>query len=125
MGRTAVIINEFGEVGLDHDLVSSATDDTILMESVCICSTIRGDLVDTMRDLLARRAKGELPPFERLLMERTGLADPAPIIHALMADPVVGSLSRHAAVVPQSKPAKGHGQLENQSYTQAVRGQKQ
>src|SRR3546814_20069256 len=59
MGRTAVIINEFGEVGLDHDLVSSATDDTILMESGCICCTIRGDLVDTMRDLLARRAKGE------------------------------------------------------------------
>src|SRR3546814_9889837 len=50
MGRTAVIINEFGEVGLDHDLVSSATDDTILMESGCICCTIRGDLVDTMRD---------------------------------------------------------------------------
>src|SRR3546814_8811202 len=94
MGRTAVIINEFGEVGLDHDLVSSATDDTILMESGCICCTIRGDLVDTMRELLARRAKGELPPFERLLIETHGLAEPAPILHKLMADPVVGSHER-------------------------------
>ncbi|MFN4089392.1 MAG: CobW family GTP-binding protein [Alphaproteobacteria bacterium] len=119
MGRTAVIINEFGEVGLDHDLVSSATDDTILMESGCICCTIKGELVETMRDLLARRAKGEIPPFERLLIETTGLADPVPILHTLMGDPVVGSHYRLDGVVATVDAINGERTLD--AHEESVR----
>ena len=99
MGRAAVIINEFGEVGLDHDLVAAATDDAVVMEGGCICCTIRSDMVETLRDLFLRRAKGELPPFERALIETTGLADPAPILHTLMVDPLVATRYRLDSVI--------------------------
>ena len=89
MDRTAVIINEFGEIGLDHMLVERAEEDMILMNSGCLCCTVRGDLVETMRRLYGRRLAGEVPPFERLVIETTGLADPAPILHTLMGDPVL------------------------------------
>lgn len=113
MGRTAVIINEFGEVGLDHDLVASGGDDTVLMESGCICCTIRGDLVNTLGDLFTRRASGELPKFERVLIETTGLADPAPILHTLMVDPLVASRYRLDSVVATVDVVNGAHQLEN------------
>jgi G3E family GTPase len=72
MGETAVIINEFGEVGLDHLLVDSAFEDTVLMQSGCICCSIRGDLIDTLNDLLHRVDLGELPKFTRVVIETTG-----------------------------------------------------
>ncbi len=87
MDRVAVIVNEFGEVGIDDALVVSADEDTVLLNSGCLCCTVRGDLVDTMRTLMARRSSGEIPQFERLVIETTGLADPAPILHTMMADP--------------------------------------
>ena len=87
MAKTAVVINEFGEIGIDNMLVESVDDDVVLMSSGCLCCTIRGDLVDTLKDLYKRRAKQEVPDFERLVIETTGLADPAPILHTLMADP--------------------------------------
>ncbi|MDP6874255.1 MAG: GTP-binding protein [Alphaproteobacteria bacterium] len=87
MANTAVVINEFGEIGIDNMLVESVDDDVVLMSSGCLCCTIRGDLVDTLKDLYKRRAKQEVPDFERLVIETTGLADPAPILHTLMADP--------------------------------------
>jgi len=86
MGETAVIINEFGEIGLDHLLVEKADEDTILLNSGCLCCTVRGDLVETMRRLYKQRVKQEIPPFVRLVIETTGLADPAPILHTLMND---------------------------------------
>jgi G3E family GTPase len=79
MANTAVVINEFGEIGIDHALVESADDDIVMMGSGCLCCTIRGDLVNTLRDLYIRRVKNEIPEFERLVVETTGLADPAPI----------------------------------------------
>jgi len=87
MAKTAVVINEFGEIGIDNMLVESVDDDVVLMSSGCLCCTIRGELVDTLKNLFTRRAKQEIPNFERLVIETTGLADPAPILHTLMADP--------------------------------------
>ncbi|MGH7126309.1 MAG: CobW family GTP-binding protein [Stellaceae bacterium] len=89
MGDTAVIVNEFGEVGLDHLLIETALDNAVLLKSGCLCCTLRGDLVDTLGSLFDRRQRGEVPAFRRVLIETTGLADPAPILHALMADSVV------------------------------------
>jgi G3E family GTPase len=90
MGETAVIVNEFGEIGLDHELIEKSDENTILLGSGCLCCTVRGDLVDTLGDLSIRRLKGEVPSFKRVVIETTGLADPAPILHTLMSVPVVG-----------------------------------
>ena len=89
LGTTAVLINEFGEVGLDHYLLQRVDEATVLLKSGCVCCTIRGDLRDSIRDLYDRRERGLVPPFERLVIETTGLADPAPIVATLAADPVL------------------------------------
>jgi G3E family GTPase len=89
LGTTAVLINEFGEVGLDHYLLQRVDEATVLLESGCVCCTIRGDLRDSIRDLYDRRERGLVPAFERLIIETTGLADPAPIVTTLTADPVL------------------------------------
>ena len=81
MGKTAVIVNEFGEIGLDHELIEKSDENTILLGSGCLCCTVRGDLVNTLGDLSIRRLKKEVPPFEHVVIETTGLADPAPILH--------------------------------------------
>ena len=114
MGETAVIINEFGEVGLDHLLVEKAEDDTILLESGCLCCTIRGDLIDAMRRLFKRRAKGEIPPFKRVVIETTGLADPAPILHTLMQDPILTSVYRLDGVIATVDAVNGETQMDRQ-----------
>lgn len=86
MSRTAVIINEFGAVGLDHELIETSDESFIQLSNGCLCCNVRSDLVLTLGDMAARRAAGTVPPFERVVIETTGLADPAPILHALMAD---------------------------------------
>ena len=113
MGEVAVVINEFGEVGLDHVLVEQSSDDTIVMDSGCLCCTIRGDLVNTLRDLIRRRWNGEVPAFNRLVIETTGLADPAPIIHTLMTDPVLSSRYRLDGIVTTVDAVNGGLQLDN------------
>lgn len=87
MAETAVVINEFGEIGIDNLLVEHADDEIVVMDSGCLCCTVRGDLVDTLRRLWVRRNRGEIPAFRRLVIETTGLADPAPILHTVMSDP--------------------------------------
>jgi G3E family GTPase len=89
MGETAVIVNELGEVGIDHHLLRRVDERTVLLSSGCVCCTLRGDLADELRDLDSRRARGEIPPFRRVVVETTGLADPAPIVYTLAAEPVV------------------------------------
>ena len=84
--RTAVIINEFGEVGLDHDLIETSEESFVELQTGCLCCTVRGDLVLTLEDILRRRDEGRVAPFERVVIETSGLADPAPILHALMSD---------------------------------------
>ena len=89
MGETAVIVNELGEVGIDHHLLRRVDERTVLLPSGCLCCSLRGDLADELRDLLSRRTRGEIPPFRRVVLETTGLADPAPIVNTLLAEPVV------------------------------------
>jgi G3E family GTPase len=86
MARTAVIINEFGAIGLDHDLIETSDESFVQLSNGCLCCNVRSDLVLTLGDLAARRAAGTVPQFERVVIETTGLADPAPILHALMTD---------------------------------------
>jgi G3E family GTPase len=89
MANVMVIINEFGEIGLDHELVEKATDDLVLLQSGCLCCTIRGDLIETLRTLFTKRTRGDIPAFDRVVIETTGLADPAPILQALMGDGLI------------------------------------
>ena len=83
---TAVIINEFGEIGIDHLLVESSTEQMVELNNGCICCTIRGDLADKLGSLAMWLDTGRIPPVERVIVETTGLADPAPIVHTLMTD---------------------------------------
>lgn len=87
LANAAVIINEFGEIGLDHLLVEATDGNVFEMSSGCLCCTIRGDLVDTLEDLAARRQSGEIKAFDRVVIETTGLADPAPVLQTLMGHP--------------------------------------
>lgn len=89
MAGTALVINEFGEVGLDHLLVSSAVETTLLMENGCMCCSLRGDLVDTIMGLFSAVERKEIPPFRRILIETTGLADPVPILRDITLAPVL------------------------------------
>lgn len=86
MGESAVVVNEFGEVGIDNALLVASSDQVVLMESGCLCCTIRGDLIETLGELMAKRKSGAVPSFRRVVIETTGLADPAPILQALMSD---------------------------------------
>lgn len=112
MGETAVVINEFGEIGLDHLLVEHSSEDTVVMDSGCLCCTIRGDLIETLRDLVKRRWLKEIPAFKRLVIETTGLADPAPILHTIMTDPVISSRYRLDGVVVTVDAVNGALQLD-------------
>jgi G3E family GTPase len=114
MADTAVVINEFGEIGLDHLLVEAAKEDTILMSSGCLCCSIRGDLIDTLRRLYKRRDRGEVPRFKRLVIETTGLADPAPILQTLIGDPLLGAFYRLDGVVTAVDAVNGMDQLDRQ-----------
>ena len=90
-GDTAVIINEFGDVGLDHELIETSDEDLVTLKTGCLCCKMRGDLVTTLDDLLARRAQGTVTPFSRVLIESSGLADPVPIVQSLLVDDVAAA----------------------------------
>ena len=110
--RTAVIINEFGEVGLDHDLIETSEESFIELQTGCLCCTVRGDLVLTLEDILRRRDAGTVAPFERVVIETSGLADPAPILHALMSDAGLSQRLALAGVVATVDAVNGLGTLE-------------
>jgi G3E family GTPase len=116
---TAVIINELGEVGIDHLLVERLDDQMVLLSSGCVCCTVRGELAMTMRDLHSRRERGLVPPFRRLVIESTGLADPFPVLSTLKADPVLRHHFRAAGVVTTVDAVNGSGQLDR--YIESVR----
>ena len=99
LSNAAVIINEFGDVGIAHLLVERADENVIEMASGCLCCTIRGDLIDTIHDLLARRGRGEIKRFDRIVIETTGLADPAPVLHAVMSEPGLLAACRLEGVI--------------------------
>jgi G3E family GTPase len=115
----AVIVNEFGEIGIDHLLVERITDDVVLLASGCLCCTMRGELVDTLQDLAARRAAGTVAPFRRLLLETTGLADPAPILQSFLGHPGVIAAYRLDGVVTLVDAVNGEATLDR--YKESVR----
>ena len=114
MSDTAVLINEFGEIGLDHELVEAVSGETVVMDSGCLCCTIRGDLAQSLRTLYFRRVRGEVPQFRRVVIETTGLADPAPILQTLMEDPIIESYYRLDTVVTTVDAVNGNSQLDAQ-----------
>ncbi|MEP3420921.1 MAG: GTP-binding protein [Erythrobacter sp.] len=116
LSSALVIINEFGSIGLDHDLVAhSNEDDTIVeMASGCLCCTIKGDLQKTLKEAPWRYARGGRRWFNRVIIETTGLADPAPIIHTIMADEALVATYRLAEVITLVDAVNGNGTLDAQ-----------
>jgi len=110
--RTAVIVNEFGAVGLDHLLVEASDEEIVLLDGGCVCCTVRGDLVRTAGDLLARREAGTVSQFERIVIETTGLADPAPILQALMTDAALADSLYLESVITTVDAADGAATLD-------------
>jgi G3E family GTPase len=112
MDGSAVLINEFGEIGLDHLLVEKLDEDTVLLNAGCLCCTIRGDLQRALRDLALKAEAGR--DISRVLIETTGLADPAPILQTLMSDPVALRSFRLDGVVTVVDAGLGAATLDNQ-----------
>lgn len=112
LADTAVLINEFGEAGLDHHLVERIDDNMVLLQSGCICCTVRGELVDALRDLHSRREKGLIPGFSRVVIESTGLADPFPTLSTIKADPVLRHHFRPGNVITTVDAVNGASQLD-------------
>ncbi len=114
MGETAVLVNEFGEIGLDHILVEKIDEKTVLLNAGCLCCSVRGDLARALRELYIQRVKGDIPPVRRVLIETTGLADPAPIIHTLMTDPIISNRYALDGIVTTVDAVNGPAQLDSQ-----------
>ena len=112
LSRTAVIVNEFGEIGLDHLLVADAKEDIVELNSGCLCCTVRGDLIETLGRLEARRRADGKEAFDRIVVETTGLADPAPIIHTLTTHERLAANYRLDGVVTVVDAANGAGTLD-------------
>jgi G3E family GTPase len=110
-GRIAVIVNEFGEAGLDHDLIEESSEEIILMRSGCLCCSVRGDLSQTVANLWQRRSKGELV-FDRVVIETTGLADPGPILQTFLVDPFLFRATYLDRVVTVADAVNGSATLD-------------
>jgi G3E family GTPase len=119
MGMTAVLVNEFGEVGLDHLLLRKVDEDIVLLNSGCLCCSMRDDLVEALDELGKKRRSGSIPDFTRVVIETTGLADPAPIIHTLLSDPSLTPQYRLAGLVTTVDAGHGEGQLDR--FPEAVK----
>ncbi len=114
MNKAAVIINEFSEVGLDHRLVTTPREDMVLLSSGCLCCSLRGDLVNTLAGLYGERVRGEILAFDRVLVETTGLADPAPVLLTVTADEQLAQVFHVERVITTVDAVHGLGQLDSQ-----------
>ncbi len=112
MARSAVIVNEFGEVGIDHELVASSSENVTLLANGCLCCVVRTDLQETLRELFAQRRAGEVIDFERVLIETSGLADPAPVMQTFASDTLLAAQFRLDGVVTLVDAVNGGGSLE-------------
>ncbi len=99
LARTVVVVNEFGEVGLDHQLFASSSDSVVVLENGCLCCTVRSDLVGTLNSLYHARAAGEIPAFDNVVIETSGLAEPGPVLQAFLSEPTLDGLYRVAGVL--------------------------
>ena len=111
MADTAVLINEFGETGLDHHLVEKVDENLVLLDSGCLCCSVRGDLVRALKDLAQRCQRREIKALKRVLIETTGLADPAPVLHTLMEDFFIAERFRTDGIVAAVDATHADGQL--------------
>lgn len=111
MAGSAVLINEVGAVGLDHLLVQEVSEEISLLESGCLCCAVRGDLVRSLRELFMRRLRREIPALDRVVIETTGLADPAPVIHTLTRDFFIAERYRLEGVIATVDVRHVHWQL--------------
>ena len=111
LADSAVIINEFGEIGIDHLLVSTPAENMVLLDTGCLCCTVRGDLVETLTDLYRKRSSGAVPAFAQLLIETTGLADPVPVLQTIVGDEMLRHVYRLQDVVSLVDAVHGESQL--------------
>jgi G3E family GTPase len=114
MDRAAVIINELGDVGIDHQLVSTSSEQMTLLGNGCLCCTVRTDLQETLREMFIKRRAGEVIDFDRVFVETTGLADPVPVLHSFQSDGLLGAQYRLDGVVTVVDAVNGMGQLDTQ-----------
>jgi G3E family GTPase len=115
LSDTAVLVNEFGEIGLDHHLLERIDEKMVMLQSGCVCCTIRGELSTAIKDLHSRRERSLLPPFRRLVIESTGLADPFPILSTVRSDPVLRHHFCLGNVITTVDAVNGARQLDAQS----------
>jgi G3E family GTPase len=113
MQETAVLINEYGAVSIDHLLVREASENIMVMSNGCICCSVAGDMVQALRDLYFKRANNEIPDFKRVIIETTGLADPAPIMHTLIEMPLVAARYSFSGIVTTVDAVHGEAQLDD------------
>jgi G3E family GTPase len=118
MGETAVIVNELGEIPIDHHLLRRVDEQTVVLGNGCICCSLRADLAEELRGLLGMRARGEIPPFRRVVVETTGVADPAPILATLVGEAVVKNHFELERVITTVDAV--HGLRGGESVKQAV-----
>ena len=114
LGDAAVLINEFGEVGIDHQLVETVDESTVLLSSGCLCCTIRDDLKQAIMEVHDKRSRGIVPPYRRMIVETTGLADPAPILATLMNDVSLRYHYRLGTIITTVDAVNGLDQLDRQ-----------
>jgi len=117
MNRVAVVINEVGEIGIDHDLVTMSSENISLLANGCICCSVRTDLQETLRELFAARHTGQMLEFDRVIIETTGLADPAPVVQTLSSDTLLAAHFRLDGVVTLLDAFNGSHQLVSQPET--------
>lgn len=114
MKNTVVLINEFGSVGLDHELVEQIDNQVILLESGCICCTLQSSLINTLTDLFVKRLKKEIPEFDRVVIETTGLADPGSILPLIYYDPFIDKRYRYDGTITVVDSVNIRSQIKNQ-----------
>ena len=119
LAGTMVLVNELGEIGIDHHLVEHASESTLLLENGCLCCAMRDDLKAALKDLHSRRARGEIPRYERIVVETTGIADPVPIAYTLLAEPVLQHHYRLGNVVTVVDAVNAPAQLDR--FAESVR----
>ncbi len=112
MSQAAVIVNEFGEIGLDYDLVERSDENVIQLANGCLCCSVKGDLIDTFRDLYIQRNAGTIPYFDRVIIETTGIADPAPVLQIILTNPMVFNHFALDGVVTTVDTVNGISSLE-------------
>jgi G3E family GTPase len=119
LAKTVVVVNEFGEVGLDHQLFASSSDSVVVLENGCLCCTVRSDLVGTLNGLYHARERGDIPAFDNVVIETSGLAEPGPVLQAFLSEPTLDGLYRVANVLTVVDAVNWAGTSE--AHEEAVR----